>query len=95
MCVAAGGLADFESVLLVGRLADAEPRLCAVPIDASPNPECIAEVGMVTFVERPQQPEARLNGCDVASPVDLHATRRPMRPNGLAHQPPGPLPGTD
>ena len=67
-----GDLADLESVLLVGRLADAEPSLRVASIDDPPDAEGIPEVRVVALVKRPHQAEARLDGCDFTLPADLH-----------------------
>ncbi len=68
-------LSHLKSVLLVGSLANAEPSFALPFIDLSPDAKPISKIAMIALVKRPCQPKARLNGSDLAPPVDFHDTK--------------------
>ncbi len=72
--LAAGHLPHPKLVLLVGYLSHAEPSFALPCIDFSPDAKPVSEIAMIALVKRPRQAKARLNGSNLALPVDFHNT---------------------
>ncbi len=72
--VPSGHLPHPKSVFLMGSLTNADPSFALTFIDLSPDAKSISEIAMIALVKRPCQPKARLNGSDLAPPVDFHDT---------------------
>jgi hypothetical protein len=47
-------------MLLIGGLPDAEPCLAVLSLDLPSDTKGVAEVGVVSLIERPHQPKSRL-----------------------------------
>ena len=74
VCLASGHLTDFELVLLVSCLSDPEPCFAIASSNAAVHANGVAEVCVMTLIERTQEAESRLDRHDFSVPLELHVS---------------------